>query len=108
MKLTKSEKSKSFTNLILDPSRPRLLTYCRIDNLQSKAGQRENLLKQFSPDSYKAYVWIRENAARFEKPVFGPPIIECSVKDHKYVDIIEGLVRGSATVGGLFRSLSLS
>ena len=35
--------------------------------------------------------WIQENPNAFEKPVFGPPITECSVKDPKFCDQIESL-----------------
>lgn len=67
-----------------------------LENLQSASGQRENLLSNLSKDTYRAYTWIKENADKFEKPVFGPPLIECRVKDQRYVEIVEGIVRSNA------------
>ncbi|KAF8428232.1 hypothetical protein EV426DRAFT_528601 [Tirmania nivea] len=67
-----------------------------LEKLQSASGQRENLLSSLSKDTYRAYTWIRENADKFEKPVFGPPLLECRVKDQRYVEVIEGIVRSNA------------
>lgn len=38
-------------------------------------------------------MWMQneENLQRFEKPIFGPPIVSCSVSDPKYADAIESL-----------------
>lgn len=72
--------------------------FLRLENLQSASGQRENLLSSLSRDTYRAYTWIKENVDRFEKPVFGPPLIECRIKDQRYVEVIEGIVRSNALV----------
>ena len=45
----------------------------------------------FSQDTYRGWQWIQDHQDEFEKPVFGPPIVECAVKDLHYVDLIEGL-----------------
>jgi hypothetical protein len=60
-------------------------------DLDSQAGQQVNKLKQVSPDAARAWDWIQKNMDQFEKPVFGPPMIECSVKDPRYTDMLEGL-----------------
>lgn len=60
-------------------------------NLDSQSGQKEEKLKLASKDSYKAYQWLLENTDKFEKEVFGPPLITCSIKDPKYADTIESL-----------------
>ncbi|KAI4282716.1 MAG: hypothetical protein L6R38_002720, partial [Xanthoria sp. 2 TBL-2021] len=64
-----------------------------LQNLESQAGQRENKLRQASQDTFKAWEWIKEHQDEFEKPVFGPPMVECSVTDPKYVDQIETLLQ---------------
>lgn len=48
-----------------------------------------------SSDTFKAYQWIRENQDRFQKEVFGPPMVTCSIKDPRYADIIESLFQKS-------------
>ncbi|KAL8968189.1 MAG: hypothetical protein Q9183_002579, partial [Haloplaca sp. 2 TL-2023] len=64
-----------------------------LENLESQAGQQETKLKQISYDTWKAWDWIKQNQGEFEKPVFGPPIVECSVTDLSYVDQIETLIQ---------------
>ncbi|KAL8659993.1 MAG: hypothetical protein Q9226_000156, partial [Calogaya cf. arnoldii] len=64
-----------------------------LQNLESQAGQRENKLRQASQDTFKAWEWIKEHQDQFEKPVFGPPMVECSVADPRYVDQIETLLQ---------------
>ncbi|KAL8860764.1 MAG: hypothetical protein Q9178_002794 [Gyalolechia marmorata] len=60
-------------------------------NLESQAGQRENKLRQVSRDTFDAWEWIKKHQDEFEKQVFGPPMVECSVADPRYVDQIETL-----------------
>lgn len=62
-----------------------------LGSLDSQRGRQEQKLKGGSPDSYRAYTWIQDNQDKFEKEVFGPPIVSCSVKDPKYADAIESL-----------------
>lgn len=52
-------------------------------------------LKQASLDTYRAYQWLQTNQDKFEKEVFGPPMMTCSVKDPKYADAIESLMQRS-------------
>lgn len=58
-------------------------------NLESQAGQQNKKLYQISRDTYKLWDWVQHNQKAFEKPVFGPPVVECSVIDSRYVDMIE-------------------
>ena len=62
-------------------------------NLDSQAGKQEQKLKQINFDTFKAWEWIQENQSQFSKPILGPPIIECSVKDSKYVNVLESLIQ---------------
>lgn len=66
-----------------------------LEDLESQAGQQGQKLKQTSRDTARAWEWIQKNQDRFEKPVFGPPIVECSIKDLKYVDAIESIFQSS-------------
>jgi structural maintenance of chromosomes protein 5 len=61
--------------------------------LESQAGQQVNKLKQLSAETSKAWEWIQENMNKFERPVYGPPIVECSVKDPRYTDAVESLIQ---------------
>ncbi|BDD61618.1 hypothetical protein MAP00_006656 [Monascus purpureus] len=63
----------------------------RLTNMDSQTGRQEAKLENLSQDSLKAYRWLLENQDRFEKEVFGPPIVCCSVKDPKYADVVESL-----------------
>lgn len=62
-------------------------------HLDSRSGQQEAKLRQISLDSFRAYHWVRENQDKFEKEVFGPVAVTCSVTDPKYADAIESLLQ---------------
>ncbi|KAL8768531.1 MAG: hypothetical protein Q9203_005652 [Teloschistes exilis] len=64
-----------------------------LENLASQAGQQESKLKSASFDTFRAWEWIKQNQGEFEKHVFGPPIVECSVTDLDYVDQLETLLQ---------------
>lgn len=65
-------------------------------NLESQAGQQDRKLKEISLDTWKAWEWAKNNQKEFEKPIFGPPIVECSVTDSRYVNLIETLFQKNA------------
>ena len=62
-----------------------------LGQLDSQVGKQNTKLANASHETYKAWQWLQDNPNEFEKQVFGPPIVECAVKDHKYVDHIEAL-----------------
>ena len=62
-----------------------------IEELESQAGQQNHKLRQISQDSYRAWDWIQKNQDHFEKRIYGPPMIECSIKDPRYVNLIEAI-----------------
>ena len=66
-----------------------------LENLESQVGQQNNKLEKLSRDTHKAWQWIQEHQGEFEQQVFGPPMVECSVKDPAYVDCIESLFQKS-------------
>lgn len=61
--------------------------------MNSQHGQQEAKLQRLSPDSHKAYEWLLNNQDKFEKEVFGPPIVTCSVTDPKYANAVESLLQ---------------
>lgn len=62
-------------------------------HLDSQSGQQEAKLGRLSGDSLRAYRWVRQNQDQFEKEVFGPVAVTCSVTDPKYADAIESLLQ---------------
>jgi chromosome segregation ATPase len=61
-------------------------------SLQSQAGRQTNKLAQRSRDAAKAWEWIQKNREIFQGHVFGPPMIECTVKDPKYINAVEQVI----------------
>lgn len=59
--------------------------------LDSQAGKQNSKLQGASADTAKLWHWVQQNQERFEVPIFGPPLVECSVKDPKFVNQIESL-----------------
>ena len=43
-------------------------------------------------DTHQAWKWIKENQDQYDLPILGPPMVECSVKDLKYVNQLESLL----------------
>ncbi|KAI9725766.1 MAG: Structural maintenance of chromosomes protein 5 [Chrysothrix sp. TS-e1954] len=66
-----------------------------ISNLQSLVGQQEAKLERASQDVAKACDWIKSNKSAFTGEVYGPPIVECSIKDMRYASAIESLLQQS-------------
>ena len=62
------------------------------NSLQSQAGQQANKLKKVSRDAATAWDWIQKNRNAFQSPVYGPPIIECTVKDQRHADAVETMI----------------
>ena len=62
------------------------------EDLQSQAGQQANKLRSASRDAAAAWEWIQENRDKFEGDVYGPPIIECTLKDQRHASAIESVI----------------
>ena len=58
---------------------------------ESAEGQQLTKLESISRDSAKAWKWIKDHVDDFEKEVFAPPVVSCSIKDPQYVDHVESL-----------------
>ena len=65
----------------------------QLRSLDSQSGRQETKLQNLSLDSFNAYKWLLENQNKFEKEVFPPPIVCCTVKDPKYADALESLLQ---------------
>lgn len=62
------------------------------ESLQSQAGRQANKLESIAKQTSQAWEWIKSNRASFEGPVYGPPMIECSLKDARYADAVEAVI----------------
>jgi chromosome segregation ATPase len=65
--------------------------------LQSQAGQQASKLAHASRngDAATAWKWIQENKDKFKGEVFGPPILECSIKDSRLAAAAETMITQS-------------
>ncbi|KAK5663218.1 hypothetical protein OQA88_6636 [Cercophora sp. LCS_1] len=64
-----------------------------LEQLESQQGQRLNHLRRLSPDAATGWEWLQENQDKFEKEVFGPPMLTCTVKDPQYNDLVQSMMR---------------
>ncbi|KAI1504987.1 P-loop containing nucleoside triphosphate hydrolase protein [Biscogniauxia marginata] len=60
--------------------------------LDSQQGQKLAYLRRISPDAAKGWDWLQDNQVQFEKEVFGPPMLTCSVIDNRYSDLIQSFL----------------
>ncbi|RDA91902.1 hypothetical protein CP533_1309 [Ophiocordyceps camponoti-saundersi (nom. inval.)] len=60
-----------------------------LQGLDTQQGQQLNLLKKRHPDVVTGWEWLKKHEDEFEKEVFGPPMISCSVKDERYSDLVQ-------------------
>jgi structural maintenance of chromosomes protein 5 len=52
-------------------------------------------MKRYFPEIAAGWEWIQEHQSDFDKEVFGPPMITCSLKDERYSDQIQALLQQS-------------
>ncbi|KAH8171842.1 AAA domain-containing protein [Sarocladium implicatum] len=64
-----------------------------IDAFDTKQGQQMNLMRRQLPDVATSWDWIQEHQSEFEREIFGPPMISCSVKDERYSDLVQALLQ---------------
>ncbi|TWU77063.1 Structural maintenance of chromosomes protein 5 [Metarhizium rileyi] len=65
-----------------------------IEAFDTQQGQQMSLMRKHFPEISSGWEWIKEHQSEFEKEVFGPPMISCSVKDERYSDQIQALLQG--------------
>lgn len=61
--------------------------------MDSVQGQLRNHLRKIFPDGDKGLSWLEENQNLFEKEVFGPPMLTCSLKDDRYSDLVQSVLQ---------------
>lgn len=61
--------------------------------MDSQEGQRFQKLAHTDRDAAEAYKWLQEHQGDFEKEVFGPPMLTCSVKDKRYSDHVQSVLQ---------------
>lgn len=64
-----------------------------LENLNSQEGQRLVQLRRAEPEVASAWEWLQENGNQFEKQVFGPPMLTCSMKDKRYSNHVQSLLQ---------------
>lgn len=64
-----------------------------LESFDTQEGQQLNLMRKNFPEVTKAWEWIQEHMGEFEKPVFGPPMISCSMKDDRYSFQVQSLLQ---------------
>jgi chromosome segregation ATPase len=62
-----------------------------LQSLESREGANLVKLRRVSRDAAVAWEWIQNNRDQFEKEIFGPPIVECNIKDKNYIPAIESI-----------------
>lgn len=61
--------------------------------LDTREGQQLVALRKLDADAAKAWEWLQDHKDEFEKEVFGPPLLTCSVKDDRFSDHIQAMLQ---------------
>ncbi|UKZ50246.1 hypothetical protein TrVGV298_004502 [Trichoderma virens] len=64
-----------------------------IESLDTQAGQQLSFMRKHFPELVTAWDWVQEHQGEFEKEVFGPPMLCCSVRDERYSDSVQALLQ---------------
>ncbi|KIW22816.1 uncharacterized protein PV07_11077 [Cladophialophora immunda] len=67
----------------------------QLAGLETQVGQQEGKLENLSRDTLKAWKWIQDHRSEFTAHVYGPPIVECSLKDPRMADVVESFLQTS-------------
>ncbi|OIR58287.1 MAG: structural maintenance of chromosomes protein 5 [Amphiamblys sp. WSBS2006] len=54
--------------------------------------KKEDILEKIDQNTYRAYMWLKENTGLFSKKVYGPGCMVLGVKDQFYADVTESLL----------------
>ncbi|KAI2467840.1 P-loop containing nucleoside triphosphate hydrolase protein [Annulohypoxylon bovei var. microspora] len=63
-----------------------------LEALNSQVGQKLAYLRKLHPDASRGWEWLQEHQDDFEKEVFGPPMLTCSVTDKRFSDQVQSLL----------------
>ncbi|KAM7205582.1 SMC5-like protein [Rhypophila sp. PSN 637] len=61
-------------------------------NFESQQGQLLMQLRKLSPHVAQGWDWLQDHRDLFEKEVFGPPLLNCSIKDSRYSDLVQSML----------------
>jgi hypothetical protein len=64
-----------------------------LKDLESQQGQLLTQLRKINNDVAKGWEWLKDNQDGFDKEVFGPPMLTCSVKDKRYTDLVQAMLQ---------------
>lgn len=70
------------------------LLYNRLNELKDIGRIKMENLKQSHMDTYKAYLWYRDNKTLFKGKIYGPIQLCINVKDKRYVHQVETALGG--------------
>ncbi|KAM3560533.1 hypothetical protein MY1884_002865 [Beauveria asiatica] len=59
----------------------------------TQQGQQLSMLKKAFPEVARGWEWIQEHMSEFEKEVFGPPMMSCSIKDERFSSQVQSLLQ---------------
>ncbi|KAJ2985574.1 hypothetical protein NUW58_g5457 [Xylaria curta] len=62
------------------------------ESLNSQQGKKLAQLKSIHADAARGWEWLQENHGQFQKEVFGPPMLTCSITDKNYSDQVQSLL----------------
>ncbi|KAI6778209.1 Structural maintenance of chromosomes protein-like protein [Emericellopsis cladophorae] len=63
-----------------------------IESFNTQQGQQMALMRQNFPEHAKGWEWVQEHQNEFEKEIFGPAMITCSIKDERYSDQVQSVL----------------
>ncbi|RMZ90082.1 hypothetical protein DV736_g2677, partial [Chaetothyriales sp. CBS 134916] len=65
----------------------------QLQSLETQTGQRESRLLEVSRETARAWEWIKDHQDIFEEPIYGPPLVECSLDDPKLANAVEAFLQ---------------
>ncbi|KAI1329943.1 P-loop containing nucleoside triphosphate hydrolase protein [Xylariaceae sp. FL0255] len=60
--------------------------------LDSQQGKKEAQMKRERPEVFQGWEWLKAHKDEFEKEVFGPPMLTCSITDQRYSNHVQSLL----------------
>ncbi|KAK4187281.1 hypothetical protein QBC35DRAFT_435217 [Podospora australis] len=64
----------------------------QVDKLDTLEGQLASQLQRINADAAQGWDWVRDHQDQFEKQVFGPPLLNCSLNNKGYSDLVQSLL----------------
>ncbi|KAG9258725.1 structural maintenance of chromosome complex subunit SmcA [Emericellopsis atlantica] len=63
-----------------------------IESFNTQQGQQMALMQKNFPEHAKGWEWVQEHQNEFEKEIFGPAMVTCSIKDERYSDQVQSVL----------------